>query len=382
MTTVLFITDLHTGTHVLEISGVFERAAEFGWRVIEIERDRTTSPLKDFVDTWNPSGCILECGNLTQPVDTRDFGGIPLVYIDPPEGTPDDVFKVTNNSESLARKAATELEHLGCASYAYVGWCRRTSWSVNRGKAFVKALAEHGHSCAVHEAEWQDTFAIQKKLAKWLLKLRRPVGVFAANDYAAQQIAGACALAELECPTDVAIVGVDNDMLVCENTFPSISSIEPDFREAGRLAADLMHEQLDGAVKSGERHRSFGPLTLARRQSTRAVKTGDRRIIMAVERIRRDACFGLKAADIIADIGLSRRLAERRFRAATGKTILGEINDVRFAEAKRLLRDNTVPIGFITGKCGWESDSYFKRFFKSRTGMTPRNWRKQATKAD
>ena len=95
-----------------------------------------------------------------------------------------------------------------------------------------------------------------------------------------------------------------------------------------------------------------------------------------MELIRRDACIGLTAADVIKSIGLSRRLAEKRFLEATGRTILGEIQEVRMEMAKRLLRDETVPIGHIAGRCGWESDSYLKRFFKKRTGMTPREWRR------
>lgn len=128
------------------------------------------------------------------------------------------------------------------------------------------------------------------------------------------------------------------------------------------------------------RNRRYSILSFHRRQSTRALKTGDAGIIRAVEKIRREACFGLKAADVIKDIGLSRRLAERRFLVATGRTILGEIQEVRFAKAKDLLRDNTIPIGLVAERCGWESDSYLKRFFKARTGMTPREWRKDRLK--
>ena len=170
---------------------------------------------------------------------------------------------------------------------------------------------------------------------------------------------------------------MDNDALLCENTFPTLTSIELDFKEAGRLAADLLHDVIAGERRGGNARLSFGPLSLARRQSTRLVNSLDRRIVRAVERIRRDACMGIKASDIIAETGLSRRLVEKRFFEATGRTILGEIREVRFEKAFEILRDKTIPVGRIPELCGWESDSYFKRAFKSRTGMTPREWRKK-----
>ena len=166
----------------------------------------------------------------------------------------------------------------------------------------------------------------------------------------------------------------------CRETFlPTISSIAIDFSLAGRLAVELLAEVIAHPRTKSELL-TFGPTFLHRRQSTRLIDSNDWRIVKAVERIRRDACGGLKAADVIASTGLSRRLVERRFLKATGHTILDEIADVRFSQACQLLRDPTIPIGEIANLCGWESDSYLKRVFKSRTGMTPRQWRRDALK--
>lgn len=376
MDKVLFITDLHTGAHVIEIAGVFERAACYGWRVIEIERNRIMRPLRDFFTTWRPVGCIMECGELTDHLAAEGID-VPVVYIDPPPRTQEGAcLCVSNDADAIAAMAIRELMPLECASFAYVGWCKRTAWSVTRCEAFKRRLAEAGFGCGVFDEPWHDTYSIQRNLAAWLKRRKRRIGVFAANDYVAGQVAGACEIAGLESPSDVAIIGVDNDVLLCENSFPTLSSIKLDFREAGRLAADLLHDAITGERRGGNARLSFGPLSLARRQSTRLVNSLDRRIVRAVERIRRDACMGIKASDIIAGTGLSRRLVEKRFFEATGRTILGEIREVRFEKAFEILRDKTIPVGRIPELCGWESDSYFKRAFKSRTGMTPREWRK------
>jgi AraC-like DNA-binding protein len=90
----------------------------------------------------------------------------------------------------------------------------------------------------------------------------------------------------------------------------------------------------------------------------------------ALEKIRREACFGLTAADVIAEMKLPRRGAERRFRQATGSSILEEINRHRLERAFSLLRKPGYPIALIAQQCGWSNDVFLKRLFKRTTGMT------------
>ena len=153
-----------------------------------------------------------------------------------------------------------------------------------------------------------------------------------------------------------------------------------DFRGGGHLAADLLAE-LIANPSLPPRHLKFGPVRLVRRQSTRSLKVNDPRITRAVERIRRDAATGITSADILAEIPLSRRLAEKRFREATGHSILDEIQDVRFGKICELL-ETDIPIGHIANRCGLQSDSFLKRFFKARTGMTLRAWRNAHLRAN
>ncbi len=377
MKTVLFVTDLHIGAQIEKISGVFERARRLGWRVVEIERERTGRPLSDFVASWHPAGCIVECsGGVGAP--EAGFGGIPMVFLDPGPNFPSSSrHTVTDDARAVASLAADELVAAGCTSFAFVGWRARTGWSAARGGAFRACLAACGRACVSIDAPWGDELELQKRLAGQFARLPRRLGVFAANDYVARQVAAAIDAAGMACPRDVAVVGVDDDELICENAVPTLSSIPIDFKRAGRMAADLLAEAMaDPGLKP--KHVEYGPLSVTRRQSTRIVNSNDWRIVRAVERIRRDACAGLRAAEVVAETGLSRRLVERRFLAATGRTILEEIAEVRFAHACQLLRDPTLPVGLVGEQCGWESDSYFKRFFKSRTGLSPRQWRKAA----
>ncbi len=377
MKTVLFITDLHVGSHVSEFAGVYDRAAAHNWRVIELELARTLRPLRELVSQWKPAGCILEGSTVSDAAAKRAFRGIPVVNLDPGAKTAASArHTVTSDPSTIAEWAAKELLRTKPASFAYFGWCTKTVWSVERGQLFKEAVRRESKApFASFDADWDmgDTLGVQKKLAAFLRPLPKPVAIFAVNDYAAVQMAEACRQAGLSCPGDFTLAGVDNEEMHCECADPTLTSIEQDFREAGRLAADLLAGLIENP-RLPPKHLKFGPVRLVRRQSTRSFVFYDPRITKAVERIRRDATAGLSAADVLADFPYSRRVAEKRFRAATGKTILEEIQDVRFEKVCELLMTD-IPIGHIAGRCGMQSDSFLKRFFKARTGMTLRTWR-------
>lgn len=378
MDTILFITDLHVGSQVTELGGVFDRALAHRWRIVEVELTRLVRPISEIVRRWRPAGCILEGSGGPKVNLRRTFRGIPVVHLDPdPETAARAKHTVSGDPATIAAWAAQKLMQTSPASYAYVGWGTPAVWSIRRGQAFEEAVRrETGTKTAVFSERWDigDTIGLQDSLVKFLLPLKKPVGIFAVNDYTAIQVAEACTKAGWKCPEDFMLVGVDNEEVHCECTVPTVTSIEQDFRGAGRMAADLLAELIANPALP-PRHVKYGPVRLVNRQSTRTLKMHDPQIARAVERIRRDANTGLTSADVLAEIPVSRRLAEKRFLAATGHTILQEIQDVRFQKVCELLMGD-IPIGHIAERCGLQSDSFLKRFFKARTGQTLREWRK------
>lgn len=381
MDKVLFFTDSHTDAHARIYAGVCERARSFGWHVAEIEYARTDRSAEDFIRLWRPIGVVVECSNLAEDLNTKAYSSVPAVYIDPsrvPNG--ETVSSLGHDSEAVARLAFDELAGLNPSAYAYLGWANaeRYTWSCERGRAFAALVRASGRPFFSYGGVWHrgDMLAAQHGVADWLKTLPRPCGLLAANDVTAELALSAAELAGISVPAELAVVGVDNDRLRCENTSPSLTSIEPDYAEAGRLAADLLKERLDDP-RAGLRQVVFAPDCLVRRGSTRALRDAGVGICEAVERIRREACFGLTPADVLRDIPCSRRLAEQRFRQATGRSIGEEIVEARFARVFELLRNPTYPIGQIVSESGWESESYLKRAFKKRTGLSMREWRQQ-----
>ena len=381
MDKVLFFTDSHTDAHARIYAGVCERARSFGWHVAEIEYARTDRSAEDFIRLWRPIGVVVECSNLAEDLNTKAYSSVPAVYVDPsrlPAG--ETVASVRQDPLSVAQLAFDELVGLSPASFAYLDWVSGTqcAWSRERGQAFAALVASSGKPFFRFGGARSraDMVVSQHRIADWLKTLPRPCGLFAANDVTAELALSAAELAGIPVPAELAVVGVDNDRLRCENTSPSLTSIEPDYAEAGRLAADLLKERLDDP-RAGLRQVVFAPDCLVRRGSTRALRDAGVGICEAVERIRREACFGLTPADVLRDIPCSRRLAEQRFRQATGRSIGEEIVEARFARVFELLRNPTYPIGQIVSESGWESESYLKRAFKKRTGLSMREWRQQ-----
>ena len=215
-----------------------------------------------------------------------------------------------------------------------------------------------------------------KGLRKFLASLKRPCAVFAANDTTAESVLSAAAMERLKSPDDVAVAGVDNYEPICEHTSPHLTSVEPDFRRGGRLAATML---LDLAANKGKwrgsRMQTFGPLRVVRRASTRVLAVPDKAAAAALDLIRREACNGLSSARVAALFPCSRRQADSRFRRATGRSILEEIHSVQLERAKQLIRDTSIQLKALSDFCGFTNPNSLRKFFLRETGMTMSEWR-------
>ena len=109
---------------------------------------------------------------------------------------------------------------------------------------------------------------------------------------------------------------------------------------------------------------TFGPLKLVRRASSNRSKRTDREVLAALDLIRREACNGLRARDVFVSFSCTRRMAEIRFRAATGKSPLEAIQEIRRAKAEELLRDPTRDRNAVANLCGYSSANALANFLR------------------
>ena len=377
MKTILFITDLYAGSRVPKLTGAREVCSQLGMHIEQIELYRIEEPINKVIEYWNPAGCILEgSGKLTPKSDA--CASIPSVHIDPDDGILADpsTFTVTNDAEKIADLAVTELAKTECRHFAFIGWTHRVGWSLRREQRFCKLLERMGRKFSVMNDPW--TFGnkadFASRLRPFLAKLPKPCGIFAANDDFATAILDVCRMDGISVPGDAFVVGVDDEPSVCDNLRPSLSSVRPDFTGAGRLAARLLSRLIDNPRLKPVK-KLYAPIGITSRLSTRRVATHSGRVLAALDLIRREACGGLKASDVVKAFGTSDRLAEIEFKSATGKRITEEITDVRLEHVMDLLSHPSQSITPSANLCGWASDIYLKRLFKKRTGMTMREWR-------
>ena len=179
--------------------------------------------------------------------------------------------------------------------------------------------------------------------------------------------------AGLSMPGDFTLCGADNVIDVCEASAPGITSIQIDFEREGFVAASML--QL--GARSTE---LVGPLMPVWRGSTLGSKRGSPHILAAIERIRREACDGLSARDVIADSPGSRSLFNLRFREATGHSVHDEIEHVRMDRVFTLLSQTDTAVGAIAAMCGYRSNIALHKAFRLRTGMSMSEWRRHNRK--
>ena len=366
MRTILYFQATGKDSARQKLEGVYAYGRERDWDVQVIEPGASERKATELVRFWEPDGVIVECGSEQNHFTSRLFAKTPVVFLDRnPKALATPAFCITHDSAATAKVAARELLSLKLASYAYVPWPEPRFWSEEREAGFATALRLNGHGYARFggKAKSSDIRALQRELGTWLANLPKPVGIFAANDFMSAQVAAAASRAGLNIPEGIALVGVDNDELLCENTKPTLSSVMPDFRSAGEKAAAML-ARLMANPKCRPTAETFGPLKLVRRTSTNRSKRIDRDVLAALDLIRREACNGLRARDVFASFACTRRMAEIRFRAATGKSPLEAIQEVRHAKAKELLKDSTRDRNAIANLCGYSSANALANFLR------------------
>ena len=372
------------GTWREKFAGIAAFAKTADWRLQPVDARTVRPDLPRLLDFWRPRGAIVDASGAPGRLRPADFGSLPVVYMTPedePAGRP--APSVASDSPAIAKFALAELLAANPASLAFVEWYEPRRWSTVKREAMRSIALMHGlpfTSIAPQPGDADDATRLERRLAEALASLPRPCGVFAATDAIGALVLSAVARIGADVPADIAVVAVDDDPEVCENCSPALSSVRPDFHRLGFAAGALLREAMDGDDLSARRV-VVPPLGLVRRASTRALRKPDRKVAEALERIRLHACDGLRPGDVAATFGTSRRMAEMRFKAATGRTIGEEILQTRLSAACDYLLAGKTSVAAIANFCGWESDLAFRKVFKARFGAPPLRWAADRAKA-
>lgn len=289
---------------------------------------------------------------------------------------------VTTDNSAVAKLAADHLMNQGFTNFAYCG-IRQSAlnpWSRMRGDAFRKIVRQHGHICSEYYGrytsarQWE---AVQAGLCRWLSKLPRPIGLFACNDARARHVQESCRRLNLQIPADVAILGVDNDELMCDLANPALSSISLGTSNIGYEAARLLDDLIAGRRIAKKRRKVMkAPIGVITRESTNTISIVDEVVAQAVEFIRANVGTGVRVAEVTKQLDLSRSSLDNRFKQALGRTVHDEIERVRLERTKELLITTDCMLSEVALQTGFGTVQYLATVFRQSTGQTPGDYRK------
>jgi len=347
------------------------------WTILLPEHGRGLPPLAMF-SRWQGDGMIarIETPAIAAAVATlRRRLGIPVIDVSAARLLPGVPYVETDDT-AIARLAADHFVERDFRHFAFLG-DDRFRWSDNRGAALTAALGARGRTVAMfdrrtrHGTRGGDEDAA---IELWLVRLPKPLALFACYDVRGRQALDACRRAGIAVPDEVAVLGVDDDEVLCSLSSPPLSSVIPDSRGAGRLAAGLLERLMQGEILEAEEW-LLPPLGIAARQSSDALAIDDQLVVAAVRLIRERACAGIKVQDVVREIGTSRRILDDRFAARIGHTPHEEIARQRFRRVEQLLAETDLPLTKIAERCGFRHAEYMTVAFGRRHGMPPSRWR-------
>ena len=351
------------------------------WSIVLPEHQRGAS-LPGWLRRWRGDGVIarIETESIARALRHVD---IPVVDVSAARHVRHIPWVETDDAD-IARLAA---EHLLERGFRQMGYCgeRGFNWSLWREESFRAIVEEAGCTCHVHQSlsslhkgySWNRE---KQRLAAWVSGLPKPIGLMACYDIKAQQLLDVCREQQIAVPEEIAVIGVDNDPLICGLANPPLSSVIPNVRRTGYEAAVLLERMMAGERVSAEAH-LIKPLGVHTRQSTEVQAMNDSAVAAAVRFINEHACAGIDVSDVLRHTPLTRRELESRFQKILNRTPHQEILRVRMTRIKRLLAETTLSLSEIAAQTGFQHVEYLSVAFKREVGQTPREFRRATNPA-
>ena len=345
------------------------------WSIYMSEHSRGDR-LPAWLPQWDGEGVIARIEN-TSIARVVESLHVPVVNVSAARLIPALPWVETDDA-AIAALAAGHLLDRGLKHFGFCG-DERFNWSKWRGEFFERLISEAGWPCSVYRPLRRHTAASETQIehiADWIAGLPKPVGVLAAYDYRGQQVLDACRRRGIPVPDDVAVLGVDNDDLLCDLSDPPLSSVILNPRRTGYEAAELLDRMMSGESIGREKH-AIGPLGIATRQSTDVLAIEDADVSAVLRYIRDHACEGIGVQNALDAVPQSRRRLEYRFKKLLGRTPHEEIVRVRLNRVKSLLVETDLSVEKIAHLAGFEYVEYLSVLFRQKCGTTPSDYRAQ-----
>ena len=358
------------------VQGIADYARAHSRWSFTLEPEMVELPLRR-LHGWQGDGVIAA---LVSEADRRQAQamGIPVVSI---AGALEDpgVPRVTTDNARVGELAAEHLLACGYTRFAFYG-LRKISYARFRRHGFLEVLQRRGRtadSYAAHNAISSRRPLIDelRKLDDWIATLDRPVGIFAANDMRARMVLDSCARLQLAVPGDVGVIGVDDDVVICEFSQPPLSSIRCDWHRVGVEAAGRLDRMMSGESVPPETL-AIHPTEVVRRVSTDTLIVENAGVSRVIWHLREHPARQVNIKMLVEMAGISRRALELAFQKEVGCTPFEYVTRFRVERAKvLLLQEPDLKMGAVARRCGFADARRFRIVFQRQEKVTPLKYR-------
>jgi LacI family transcriptional regulator len=325
--------------------------------------------------TWGADGIIMRNSLIKKELLNLK---LPTILVVHDSNRPSYLPAVITDSQVISKVAGEHLISKGLKNFAFCGF-DNYEWSNARKLHFKNYIEEAGFKAYIYNLSKKEKLQSwkneQSQVLNWIKLLPKPVGIMACNDDRGQHILEVCKLLSLKVPEDVAVVGVDNDPMICELGDPPLTSIALNTEPAGYAAAQLLDEIINGKKMCGQEI-LVTATHLVQRQSTDILAINDSEVVKALRFIKQNAKDKLLVDDVVEHTLLNRRSLEIRFRKTIHRSIQQEIRRVRVEWISKLLLETDLPISEIIALFNFTDIEHISRYFKREKGTGLKQFRK------
>ena len=279
--------------------------------------------------------------------------------------------------------AADYLVDKGHRHFAFVADSVNLKDTARRREVFQRRLKDHSYralGCDLAFRPDDDIASLERAqhdagLIQFLRNTPKPLGVFALTDHYARALCMLCEKLGLDVPNEVAILGSGN-LIASRSSSPTLSSVETGNDEIGYEAMKMLHHLMHGG-RGSRRPKMIPPVQVIERESSCPGFTSFGSAQRAREFIRSHACEGIRVADVVRALSISRRTMENHFRQSVGHSPGEEIALVRLERAKELLTETDLSMTHVSGMAGFNEPPRFNAFFRRHVGLSPSEYRQR-----
>lgn len=343
--------------------GIARAARQFGWHL-------DVSLLKTFrlPARWKGDGILCSLNNNNQLVDFVRKSRVPAVDTSIWRAEVP-LPRVVANNPAIGRVAAEHFLQGGHRHYVWFALERNPVGEARRA-GFTQRLLDAGIPRGEMIRMDGRGSNVQDTVVRQLRALPKPCAIFTKSDLDSAWLLNACLEAGLSVPKDAAILGVDNNALICENQPVPLSSINHDLERIGFEGARLLNELMNGAPAPDE-PLLIEPTGIAKRQSTDTLAVSDPIVRKALEYMESRLRVSIGVDDIARAIHVPRRNLEARFRQTLRVGVHGKLLELRLQRAESMLRESTESIENISALTGFANAPHLSRTFKKCFGLSP-----------